>query len=294
MFFSFDWLGSSLIQRRVSSGSYKVFGSGLNLEKLHFWLNTVGILVCEQALGFGFGSMRADTTGFSASKVRRWVGERQNQSRDFFIFYFFLFNCYLTNFVWKAQRQRQENTDKMVWQYSVSWEECLLWGVVVPNYKSAVYKLHINKYKGPLVRIWLTYMLYCRTLPYLEFSVRQFGCVFLPQKETKVSFLRTVGVGGGGGGGKTRPLEKVLEVRHRGAAQPSVRSIKASVHILQTCIHAVNTKKFREKQRFMGMFLATAWLAHVSKKVPTFFPLPPRTTNAMLSSPQACIWHLYS
>ena len=30
--------------------------------------------------------------------------------------------------------------------------------------------------------------------------MRQFGCVFLPQQETKVSFLRTVGVGGGGGG----------------------------------------------------------------------------------------------
>ena len=94
-------------------------------------------------------------------------------------------------------------------------------------------------------------MLYCRTLPYLEFSVRQFGCVFLPQNETKVSFLRTVGVGGGGGGGgrETRPLEKVLEVRHRGAAQQSVRSNKASVHILQTCIHAVNTKKSSEKNK---------------------------------------------
>ena len=40
-----------------------------------------------------------------------------------------------------------------------------------------------------------------------------------------------MGVGGGGGGvrglglcGKTRPLGKVLEVRHRGAAQPSVCS----------------------------------------------------------------------
>ena len=35
------------------------------------------------------------------------------------------------------------------------------------------------------------------------------------------------GGGGGGGvglGGKTRPLGKVLEVRHRGAAQPSVCS----------------------------------------------------------------------
>ena len=118
-------------------------------------------------------------------------------------------------------------------------------------------------------------MLYCRTLPYLEFSVRQFGCVFLPQ-ETKVSFLRTVGVGGGGGGGgKTRPLEKVLEVRHRGAAQPSVCSNKASVHILQTCVHAVNTKKVPRKTKVHGDVLSNGLISTCLQKSADVLPPPP-------------------
>ena len=62
--------------------------------------------------------------------------------------------------------------------------------------------------------------------------MRQSGCVFLPQQETNVSFLRTVGVWGGG---RDKALGKVLEVRDRGAAQPCVHSNKASVHNLQTC-----------------------------------------------------------
>ena len=110
--------------------------------------------------------------------------------------------------------------------------------------------------------------------------MRQFDCVFLPQKETKVSFLRTVGVGwggggGGGGGGETRPLEKVLEVRHRGAAQPSVRSNKASVHILQTCIHAVHTKKVPRKTKVHGDVLSNGLISTCLQKSADLLPPPP-------------------
>ena len=101
-------------------------------------------------------------------------------------------------------------------------------------------------------------------------------CVSTSKRDQSFIFENR-GRGGGGGGGwgrKTRPLEKVLEVRHRGAAQPSVRSNKASVHILQTCIHAVNIKKVPRKTKVHGDVLSNGLISTSPKKCRRSSPSP--------------------
>ena len=115
------------------------------------------------------------------------------------------------------------------------------------NYTSTNIKVHWSAYDSPKI------MLYCQTLPYLEFSVRQFGCVFLPQQETRVSFLRTVGVGGGGGrqGLWERSWKCDIEVPRN---QVCVVTKLLFIFYRRACMQLIQIK-FREKQKFMGMYI---------------------------------------